>query len=66
MEIIKKDLKSFEDRKFPDKICFNPIGIIHTEFETLRGIPIQFSMSDTKGVIEIFPQYQNKIRKMTS
>jgi len=64
MEIIKKDLKSLEDRKFPDKICFNPIGIIHTEFETLKGIPIQFSMSHSKGVIEIFPQFQEGLKDL--
>ena len=64
MDITKKDLKSLEDRKFPDKICFNPIGIIHTEFKSLEGIPIQFSMSDSKGVIEIFSQYQDGLKDL--
>ena len=64
MEITKRELYDFKDRVFPKKICFNPIGIIHTEFETLRGIPIQFSMSDTKGVIEIFPQYQDGLNHL--
>jgi tRNA-Thr(GGU) m(6)t(6)A37 methyltransferase TsaA len=57
MEIIKKDLKSFEKRIIPKKICFKPIGIIHTEFKRLKGIPIQFSMSKSKGKIEIFPEF---------
>ena len=58
MEIMKRELIDFNERKFPDKICFKPIGIAHTQFKTLKGIPIQSSMSDTKGIIEIFPQYQ--------
>ena len=64
MEIIKKDLKPIEDRKFPEKICFRPIGIIHTEFETLKGIPIQFFMSHSKGIIEIFPQFQDGLNDL--
>jgi len=57
MEIINRELTDFKERKFPDKICFKPIGIIHTPFKTLKGIPIQSSMSDAKGTIEIFPEY---------
>jgi len=64
MEITKKDLKSFKNRKFPDKICFSPIGIIHTEFKSLKGIPIQFAMSDSKGIIEIFSQYQDGLKDL--
>lgn len=64
MEITKKEIFSFKDRKFPKKICFNPIGIIHTEFTSLKGIPIQFYMSDSKGIIEIFPQYQNGLKDL--
>ena len=40
-EITNRELYDFKDRKLPDKICFKPIGIIHTEFKTLKGIPIQ-------------------------
>jgi tRNA-Thr(GGU) m(6)t(6)A37 methyltransferase TsaA len=57
MEILKKDLVKFEDRKFPEEICFKPIGVIHTPFKKLSGIPIQFSLSNAKGTIEIFPDY---------
>jgi len=57
MEITKKKLVGFNERKFPENICFKPIGIIHTPFKSLKGIPIQFSMSNAKGTIEIFPKY---------
>ena len=69
MEITKRELKSFEDRKFPDKICFNPIGIIHTEFKSLKGIPIQFSMSDSKGCYRNFssiPRWFKRFRGIFS
>ncbi|MFX1304314.1 MAG: tRNA (N6-threonylcarbamoyladenosine(37)-N6)-methyltransferase TrmO [Promethearchaeota archaeon] len=58
MKIINRELIDFKDRKFPDQICFKPIGIIHTPFKSLKGIPIQSSMSDIKGKIEIFHEYQ--------
>ena len=57
MEIIKREIKNIKERKFPEQITFKPIGIIHTPFKELKGIPIQFSMSEAKGVIEIFPEY---------
>ncbi len=57
MEITKRELIDFKERKFPKKICFKPIGIIHTPFKNLKGIPIQSFMSDTKGTIEIFSEY---------
>ena len=57
MEIMKKNTIKPKDRIFPKKICFEPIGIIHSEFKSLKGIPIQFSMSESKGTIEIFSEY---------
>lgn len=57
MEISKRELKDFKERKFPDQVCFKPIGVIHTPFKTLKGIPIQSIMSDEKGIIEIFDEY---------
>ena len=62
---MKRELIDFNERKFPDKICFKPIGIAHTQFKTLKGIPIQSSMSDTKGIIEIFPQYQTGLKDLS-
>jgi len=64
MEITKRELYDFKDRKLPEKICFKPIGIIHTEFKTLKGIPIQFSQSDSIGTIEIFHDYEPALKDL--
>lgn len=65
MEINKKKLLDFNERTFPEKVCFTPIGIIHTPFKSLEGIPIQFSMSNTKGTIEIFPDYIEGLKDLS-
>lgn len=57
MEITKKEIINIEERKPIDEICFKPIGLIHTPFKNLKGIPIQSSMSEIEGTIEIFPEY---------
>lgn len=57
MEITKREVKKFEERKFPQKVVFEPIGIVRSEFKTLKGIPIQFSMSQSKGTLEIFEKF---------
>ena len=57
MEITEREIKSFEERKFQSEICFKPIGIIHSPFKSLKGIPIQPSMSDAEGIIEIFSEF---------
>jgi len=61
MEIGKRELKSFKERKFPEEICFRPIGVIHSPFTKLSGIPIQPTMSDATGTIEIFKDYQDAL-----
>ncbi len=65
MEITKRELIDFKQRKFPEKICFKPIGIIHTPFKILKGIPIQSSLSDAKGTIEIFPEYKSGLKELS-
>ena len=65
MEILNRELINFKERKFPDKVCFKPIGIIHTPFTSLKGIPTQSSMSDTKGTIEIFPENQSGLKDLS-
>jgi tRNA-Thr(GGU) m(6)t(6)A37 methyltransferase TsaA len=61
MEIGKRELKSFKERKFPEKICFRPIGVIYSPFKKLSGIPIQPTMSNATGTIEIFKDYQDAL-----
>ncbi|MFX1242592.1 MAG: tRNA (N6-threonylcarbamoyladenosine(37)-N6)-methyltransferase TrmO [Promethearchaeota archaeon] len=64
MEIMKRKIKDIEKRKFPKEISFKPIGIIHTQFKSLKGIPIQSSLSESKGTIEIFPEYQSGLKDL--
>jgi tRNA-Thr(GGU) m(6)t(6)A37 methyltransferase TsaA len=65
MEITKKEIIDFEKRNFPKDICFKPIGIIHSPFKSLKGIPIQSSMSNITGIIEIFPEYQAGLKDLS-
>ncbi|MFC1682782.1 tRNA (N6-threonylcarbamoyladenosine(37)-N6)-methyltransferase TrmO [Candidatus Zixiibacteriota bacterium] len=38
--------------------AFRPIGIIHTPFEKLEGMPIQGSMiPETRGWVEVYPEF---------
>jgi tRNA (adenine37-N6)-methyltransferase len=40
------------------KITYTPIGIIHSPFKELAGIPKQPEMGhEIEGVVEVFPQY---------
>lgn len=42
----------------PKQITINPIGIIHTPFEDINGMPIQpLAAKGIKGHIELFPEY---------
>ena len=41
-----------------DRICFRPIGIIHSPFKIPHGTPIQpVGGKGIKGTVEIFPKY---------
>jgi tRNA-Thr(GGU) m(6)t(6)A37 methyltransferase TsaA len=41
-----------------DEIVFQPVGIIHSPFHDIEGMPIQTSGAQgIKGVIDIFPEY---------
>ena len=41
-----------------DEIRYKPIGIIHSPFKELKGIPIQAAASQSvKGMVEVFPKY---------
>ncbi|MFX1572401.1 MAG: tRNA (N6-threonylcarbamoyladenosine(37)-N6)-methyltransferase TrmO [Promethearchaeota archaeon] len=64
MEITIREIYPFKERTFPDKICFEPIGIIHTPFKSLKGIPIQFSISKYEGEIEVFTKFTPALRDL--
>ena len=65
MEITKRELIDFKERKFPERVCFEPIGIIHSSFESLKGIPIQSKMSTSPGEIEIFEKCKPGIKDLS-
>ncbi len=65
MEIMNREIINLKERKFPEKICFKPIGIIHTPFKSLKGIPIQSAISDIKGKLEIFPEYKAGLKDLS-
>ncbi|MFW9875009.1 MAG: tRNA (N6-threonylcarbamoyladenosine(37)-N6)-methyltransferase TrmO [Candidatus Thorarchaeota archaeon] len=65
MEIFNRELITFKERKFPNEICFKPIGIIHTPFKSLKGIPIQSSLSNENGIIEIFSEYKAGLKDLS-
>ena len=47
------------------KIEYNPIGIVHSEFKDLDGIPNQPSQANgSKGVVEVYPMYQDGLKDL--
>jgi len=64
MEILKRNLHDMTERNSLKKIMLKPIGIIHTPLKSLKGIPIQFSMSDIQGKIEIFEEYTSGLKDL--
>ncbi|MHA2186378.1 MAG: tRNA (N6-threonylcarbamoyladenosine(37)-N6)-methyltransferase TrmO [Promethearchaeota archaeon] len=65
MEITTRELIDFKERKFHEKVCFEPIGIIHSLFKSLKGIPIQSKMSTSPGEIEIFEKYKPGLKDLS-
>ena len=64
MEILKRELKNFKERKFPEKICFKPIGMIHSDYKNLKEVPIQYNLSLGKVMLEIFPDYRDALKDL--
>ena len=47
------------------KITYRPIGIIHSPFKDIEGMPIQPSgASMTKGTIEFFPEFTDGLKDL--
>jgi tRNA-Thr(GGU) m(6)t(6)A37 methyltransferase TsaA len=46
------------------EIDFNPIGIIHTEYERKTNVPIQPRFSKSKGRVEIAPEYADGLKDL--
>lgn len=48
-----------------DKICYEPIGIIHSPFDKPQGMPIQsLGAKNVSGSVEIFPQYAEALKDL--
>ncbi len=47
-----------------DNIVFRPIGIIHSEFKSKVDVPIQPKFSESKGSVEIFPEYEDGLKDL--
>lgn len=62
---MKREIIDPNKRKFPNEICFKPIGIIHTQFTSLKGIPIQSTISTAEGKIEIFTEYKDGLKDLS-
>ena len=46
-----------------DYIKYKPIGIIHSPFKELKGVPIQPSAAKgIKGKVEVFPEYVERLK----
>jgi tRNA-Thr(GGU) m(6)t(6)A37 methyltransferase TsaA len=42
-----------------DKICYQPIGVIHSPFSEVEGMPIQSAGGlGIVGTVEVYPEYQ--------
>ncbi|NPV51294.1 MAG: tRNA (N6-threonylcarbamoyladenosine(37)-N6)-methyltransferase TrmO [Candidatus Methanofastidiosum sp.] len=47
-----------------EKVCYSPIGIVHSEFKEGINVPIQSVFSNNKGVIEIFPEFSDGLKDL--
>jgi tRNA (adenine37-N6)-methyltransferase len=48
-----------------DEIGYSPIGIIHSPFTTLEGMPIQpVGAAGVKGWVELFPQFEEGLKDL--
>ena len=46
-------------------INFEPIGIIHSPFQTLEGMPIQpTSQASQPGIVEVYPRYAEGLKDL--
>ncbi len=51
-------IRPFKVEKSPMDIVMRSIGVIHSPFKTPSEAPIQASRSQTRGQVEVFPEFQ--------
>ena len=48
------------------KIVYRPIGIVHSPFKNLEGMPIQPSRArGVEGTVEVFPEFQEGLQDLS-
>ena len=48
-----------------EKISYNPIGIIHSSYKQMKGVPIQGALSkNSSGKVEVFPEYESGLKDL--
>ena len=53
------------ESNLPSKITYQPIGIIHTSFSNIEGMPIQpAGAADIRGTVEIFEEYSKGLKDL--
>ncbi len=53
------------ESNIPSKISYQPIGIIHTSFSNIEGMPIQPVGADKiRGTVEIFEEYSKGLKDL--
>lgn len=45
-----------------EKICYKPIGIVHSKFKDSTEVPIQPVFSKDEGVIEVYPEFLDGLK----
>ncbi len=47
------------------KICFSPIGVIHTPYSNPEGVPVQPpGGKSVKGKVEVFPEFEDGLKDL--
>ena len=70
MDRLSKNLSSSSGSISPhlknhETIIYNPIGIIHSPYKELKGIPRQSELGQgIEGIIEIFPEYADGLKNI--
>lgn len=47
-----------------ENVIYKPIGIVHSEFKSAVGVPIQSSLSNKTGKIEVYREYLDGLKDL--
>ncbi|MFX1236228.1 MAG: tRNA (N6-threonylcarbamoyladenosine(37)-N6)-methyltransferase TrmO [Promethearchaeota archaeon] len=64
MDFSERNLHDVNKRDPLKTITFTPIGIFHSPLKNLKDVPIQFSMSEITGKIEICQEYSPGLKDL--